>query len=243
MSANFKKNPETKIKVSEETRKIIFEDVEECYKSDIREAIQGKKCWRHTGLTFETISKITVAIGGVLSFSSGYFGSDVLSFISGSVSVVSLALLQFGTFSFKQGKKQANDLNILLKKLDLDTMPVMEDEPDALAIGNERKVVDKGIHNTDGDITPDTVPDTVHELQENTVPNVASETGLDITLDSVPSHVQTGHLDEEIISPFTKSKIKNKKITIIEDSKPIDVKNDTCRDMDNIIPTGSKINI
>jgi hypothetical protein len=145
MSDNIKKNIETRINVSEETRKIIFTDVEECYKSDIKEAIKGKKCWRHTGIAFETMSKVTVAIGGVLSFSSGYFGSNVLSFISGSVSMISLALLQFGTFSFKQGKKQSNDLNILLKKLDLDTMPVMEDEPDALSNGNERKATDKGV--------------------------------------------------------------------------------------------------
>ena len=138
------KNSETRIKVSDEVRKEIFKQIEECYKSDVEEMIGGKKCWRRMGLTFETMSKITVAIGGVLSFSSGYFGSNILSFISGSVSVMSLSLLQFGSFGFKQGKKQANDLNILLKKLDLETVPVLEDEPDGLINGNERKATDKG---------------------------------------------------------------------------------------------------
>lgn len=138
-------NKEIKINISDETRKIIFTNIEECYKSDIKEAIKGKKCWRHTGIAFETMSKVTVAIGGVLSFSSGYFGSNVLSFVSGSVSMISLALLQFGTFSFKQGKKQSNSLNIILKKLDLDTMPVIEDDSSSLSNGNERKAIDKGI--------------------------------------------------------------------------------------------------
>ena len=91
---------EHKIIVSDNVRKEIFEYIEQNYKDDIQEIIYGKKCWRRTGMSFETMSKITIAIGGVLSFSSGYFGSDVLSFISGSVSVISLALLQFSSFSF-----------------------------------------------------------------------------------------------------------------------------------------------
>lgn len=35
-------NKEIKINISDETRKIIFTNIEECYKSDIKEAIQGK---------------------------------------------------------------------------------------------------------------------------------------------------------------------------------------------------------
>ena len=196
MSENIQKNVETKIKISEETLKIIFTDVEECYKSDIKEAIRGKKCWRHTGMTFETTSKATVAIGGVLSFSSGYFGSNILSFISGSVSVISLALLQFGTFSFKQGKKQANDLNILLKKLDLDTMPILEDEPDTLTNGNERNVVDKGVYNTDVD-------------------------ALNSVSDIVSTELPNTHVDIDLDNPFRKSKPKIKNIIIIDDTKNI----------------------
>jgi len=65
-----------------------------------------------------------VAVGGVLSFSSGYFNSPLLSFISGSVSTISLACLQFSSFSYIQNKKQSEQLNVLLKTLDLDIVPV-----------------------------------------------------------------------------------------------------------------------
>jgi len=204
MTENIKKNLETLIKVSEETRKIIFADVEECYKSDIKEAIQGKKCWRHTGLTFETVSKITVAVGGVLSFSSGYFNSNILSFVSGSVSVVSLALLQFGSFSFKQGKKQANDLNILLQKLNLDTMPIMEDEPDALTNGNERKATDKGILNANNIDALNSVSDITPIDLDNAHSDTKLATSLDIDLDI------------DLDSPFRKSKPKIKNIIILD---------------------------
>jgi hypothetical protein len=140
------KMTDAKIKFSDEVRQEIFRQVEDAYKSDIAEMINSKKCWRCMGISFETMSKIAVAIGGVLSFSSGYFGSNELSFISGSVSVLSLSLLQFGTFGFKQGKKKATDLNILLSKLDLETIPVLENDPHSLINGSEKRVFDKGFY-------------------------------------------------------------------------------------------------
>ena len=66
-------NMEHIIKVSEDTKKDIFNNVEASYKNDIKEMIIGKTCWRQVGITFETLSKVTIAVGGVLSFSSGYF--------------------------------------------------------------------------------------------------------------------------------------------------------------------------
>jgi hypothetical protein len=181
--ANNSLNAEHKIKVSDETRNEIFKQVEQNYKDDVNEMIYGKKCWRQTGITFETISKITVAIGGVLSFSSGYFNSNVLSFISGSISVVSLALLQFGSFGFKQSKKRANDLNILLKKLDLDTVPVIDDDPEALTSGNNKTVADKGILNNNSDEdASNSLPDTLQEEKTHnyTIKNIELDLSADI---------------------------------------------------------------
>jgi hypothetical protein len=117
---------EDKKKVSEATKIYIIEKlIEPSYKNDIKTMIKGKKCWRITGMSFETMSKIMVATGGVLSFSSGYFNSQILSFISGSISTISLACLQFSSFSYIQNKKQSEELNILLKTLDLETVPIL----------------------------------------------------------------------------------------------------------------------
>jgi hypothetical protein len=161
--SNINLNAEHNIKISEETRNEIFKQVEQNYKDDIKEMIYGKKCWRRTGISFETMSKVTVAIGGVLSFSSGYFNSNVLSFISGSISFISLALLQFGSFGFQQSKKRGNDLNILLKKLDIDTIPVMDDVPEVLTSGNNKTVADKGILNNSDDVSCHSLSDTIRE--------------------------------------------------------------------------------
>jgi hypothetical protein len=158
-------NAEHTIKVSENTKKEIFNHVEDSYKNDVDEMIMGKTCWRRTGITFETLSKVLVAIGGVLSFSSGYFDSKVLSFISGSISVISLALLQFSSFGFKQAKKRANDLNILLKKLDLDTIPIIDGDNEDLTIGNNKTVDNKNILNNDT-CSMDTISDNVESKSD-----------------------------------------------------------------------------
>lgn len=194
------------IKVSDETKKEIFSFVENSYKNDIKEMIIGKTCWRRTGITFETLSKITIVVGGVLSFSSGYFNSNILSFISGSVSVISLALLQFGSFGFKQAKKRANDLNILLKKLDLDTVPVIDSDPEALTIGNNKTTDNKGILNND--------LETMHSLSDN-LEETKNEP------DSSPKKNTEGidikNIDLELMdnSPISN---KTKNINIIEDT-------------------------
>jgi hypothetical protein len=42
---------------------------------------------------------------------------------------MSLATLQFSSFAYSENKKQGQELNILLKKLDLDTVPIVEHYP------------------------------------------------------------------------------------------------------------------
>jgi hypothetical protein len=106
--------------------KIIKEYIEPAYIYEIKSMIAGKRCWKITGQVFETISKVFVAVSGILSFSSGYYQNQLLSFLAGSISTISLAMLQFSSFSFKENKKQSNELNILLNKLGLDTMPVFD---------------------------------------------------------------------------------------------------------------------
>lgn len=122
-----------KIQISNETRLYIIDElVEPYYKRIVKNTIDGRLFWRRTGITLETVSKIMVAFGSIISFSAGYYKDDRLSFISGSISCLSLAFLQLSSFSYKENKKQSDELNILLKKLDLDTVPVFERNSDTV---------------------------------------------------------------------------------------------------------------
>jgi hypothetical protein len=127
---NNSNNIDPKYNISNETKEYIIHNlIEPLYKNEIEQMIKGKDCWKSTGITFETISKVMVAIGGVISFSSGYFGSTSLSFIAGTISTLSLALLQFSGFSFIQHKKNIVELNNILKKLDIVDIPNLTRNP------------------------------------------------------------------------------------------------------------------
>ena len=104
---------------------IMNNHVEPAYKKDIIDLLQGKRCWRITGQTFETISKIFVAIGSIVSFASGIYNKTYLSFIAGTISTISLATLQFASFGFTENKKQASELNTLLNNINIKSMPII----------------------------------------------------------------------------------------------------------------------
>lgn len=112
--------------ISPETRNEIMRTfVEPSYVQDVKDLIAGRRCWRITGQTFETFSKVLVAAGSVLSFSSGYFGNTTLSFVAGTVSTVSLAMLQFASFSYQETTKQSKKLNIILEKINIEALPIL----------------------------------------------------------------------------------------------------------------------
>lgn len=116
-----------KFKVSDEVKlKIVNDIVEPSYIEEIRNSISARKCWKRTGQIFETLSKMFVAVSGILSFSSGYFEDPILGLVAGSISTISLAMLQFSSFSYIQNKKQSVELNLLLQKINVDTIPIIE---------------------------------------------------------------------------------------------------------------------
>ena len=120
------KEENERIEIGYVTKQSIIDTIiEPYYTKFISNTIKGKQLWRKIGIVLETVSKTMVAAGGILSFSAGYYHDDTLSFVSGSVSCLSLALLQLSSFSYKENKKQGQELNIILKKLNLDTVPTL----------------------------------------------------------------------------------------------------------------------
>lgn len=93
------------------------------YINEITTFINGRSRWRSVGMAFETTSKILMGAGSVLSFAAGVYSNVNFSFIAGSVSTLSVVSLQFATFCYRESKQSSDDLNIILKKLKLDTLP------------------------------------------------------------------------------------------------------------------------
>jgi len=98
---------------------ILVNLVEPQYKQDIIRNLKLRKKFKSGGLFFETLSKFFVGVTSVVSFSSGIYKYQVLSFVAGTSSVISLVLLQYASFSYRESKKLSLELNDILKKLNI----------------------------------------------------------------------------------------------------------------------------
>jgi len=102
---------------------ILTELVEPCYKADVKELIQERKFWRKTGNYFESASKVFIGASSIVSFASGIYNYQLLSFFSGTTGVLSLVCMQFSSYSYNESKERTSKLNKLLDKLKIETVP------------------------------------------------------------------------------------------------------------------------
>jgi len=104
--------------VSNELKQHILVDlIEPNYKNEIARNLRLKKNFKNMGLFFETLSKFFVGTSSVLSFSSGIYRFELLSFLAGTSSVVSLVMLQYSSYAYRESKKITKETNDILSKL------------------------------------------------------------------------------------------------------------------------------
>lgn len=106
-------------------KEIVDKIVKKNYVKEINDFIQNRRRWKKHGRNFETGSKIFIGIGSILSFASGVYDSKELSFAAGAISVISMVLLQYATFSYRESSKSTQDLNILLDSIGIKKIPEM----------------------------------------------------------------------------------------------------------------------
>lgn len=102
---------------------ILTNLVEPSFKDDISTNLKLKKKFKKLGLFFETVSKLFVGISSILSFSSGIYKYEILAFLSGTSSVLSLVTLQYSSYSYRESKKLSAEINTVLEKLHIETIP------------------------------------------------------------------------------------------------------------------------
>lgn len=103
---------------------IMLNLVEPQYKQDIIRNIKLKKKFKNYALFFETSSKFFVGVTSIMSFASGIYKLELLSFLAGSSSITSLVLLQYASFSYRESKKLSLELNSILKKLNITALNI-----------------------------------------------------------------------------------------------------------------------
>ena len=98
---------------------IIRTLLEPNFKNEIKSNLELKKFFKKLGLTFETLSKLFVGVSSIISFASGIYKYEVLSFLAGSTSVISLVLLQYSSYSYRESKKLNAEIHSSLTKLNI----------------------------------------------------------------------------------------------------------------------------
>lgn len=97
------------------------------YLQEITSFLNGRGRWRTIGMIMETSSKIMLGAGSVLSFASSVYTDQRMSFISGTLSTLSLVCLQFASYSFHESKRSTEHLNVLLQSIEVGPLPEIVD--------------------------------------------------------------------------------------------------------------------
>ena len=117
----------SQLTLSEDLRQDILTNlIEPSFKEDINNNLKLKKKFKKLGLFFETVSKLFVGISSILSFSSGMYKYQILAFLAGTSSVVSLVTLQYSSYSYRESKKISVEINSVLGKLHIETIPELK---------------------------------------------------------------------------------------------------------------------
>ena len=112
-----------KISSFDQDRTDLQKKMDETMKRQTHELIDASAIWRTASEVCEFSSKMSVAIGSIVSYSaasevSGMY-SKKLAFIGGSLTAVGATLINLSTFCHKQSHERSHALAELAKRLDL----------------------------------------------------------------------------------------------------------------------------
>jgi len=105
---------------------INVEIIQPTLREEIASFLRSRIRWRSIGICMETSSKLLLGISSVVTFATSIYPcNSYLSFIAGTVSTLSLVSLQFANYSFRESKLSTENLNTLLKKMEMSIIPVI----------------------------------------------------------------------------------------------------------------------
>jgi len=110
-------------------RHVLQQIIQPAYIKDISSLVDWRFKWRKIGNYLECFSQLLSLVGIIFAFSAGFYDDKSLSFYSGCMGSVSLALLKSSAYAFAESKERTGSLNTILSQLHIDTMPniIVED--------------------------------------------------------------------------------------------------------------------
>lgn len=126
--------------------KIKTELIQKTFYDDLKYNIRSKSRWKFISDICEAISNILAGIAAILAFAAGVFDYSLLSFIAGCCGTSSMVFLHFSTYAMRESRERTHQVNKILSKLGLDTIPdisINSTEPqndESLATTNNIKI-------------------------------------------------------------------------------------------------------
>lgn len=137
-----------KMEADQSLKDKILNKLEEYYYEDITHNMNSRKNYKLTSDIMEVLGHIALILSIILSFSSGYFKYEWLSYISGCTGVISVGLFRFSSYTLKESKERTLIVNTILKSLNMKEIVDI-----AVDISNENKNKDLKKVIVDGDET------------------------------------------------------------------------------------------
>ena len=116
-----------KVKTSNFKEK-IKEKIDKTYEKEINDNLNSWVCCRRAGHILEGVAQVFSVSATIMAFASGFYDNKMLSFISGCLGSMALAVQKTSAFTLKESKERTIALNILLKKINIDTLPEIVEE-------------------------------------------------------------------------------------------------------------------
>ena len=109
--------------MNDDMKHMIMERIRQSYEKDINENLESRSRCRKLGNSLQTFSQFISVGATIMAFSAGFYDNKILSFISGCLGSLSLAFLKTSDYALNESRERTESLNIILKKLNIDTMP------------------------------------------------------------------------------------------------------------------------
>ena len=100
--------------------------------NDVKSMLRGRTVWRRTSTITETMGRACAAISTIIAFASASDiandeTSRILGFVAGSVGTAGLVLASFANFSRTQATERTDAANLVLKAIDVEAVPDVND--------------------------------------------------------------------------------------------------------------------
>ena len=130
----------------------------------IKSGLMSRSRWKIIGDVCETIGHILIGIAAILAFTVSIFDISYLSFISGFTSGLSVVLLKFSSYAMKFSKEQTDVVNLILTKLDLETIVDISSEPHIKEINRQLNISElKPKHNSNSNSFDEKIIELIYE--------------------------------------------------------------------------------